>query len=201
MEQYAEMRSATRDKIITAAIEMFSLKGFSATGVQEIADSANISVGLLYRHYKTKDEIFGAILNEAMKGYEEVRKMFENVASPKEAIGLFADEVLGDIANNEPFIKMILLLTQPFMLNMVYPWMADLLEGNKQMVYSLADTIKKGQEHGEFRQGDSQQMAQFFFCAMQGMCITKHILQDKYIPPTKEMFMAFLLKEDDSGNN
>lgn len=56
-EQNETMREVARVKIHSAAIKLFSQKGFAAAGVQEIYDTANISMGLVYRHYKTKDDI------------------------------------------------------------------------------------------------------------------------------------------------
>ncbi|WP_342430121.1 helix-turn-helix domain-containing protein [Neobacillus sp. FSL H8-0543] len=47
------MRTATKNKIHTASIKLFAKKGFAATSVQDIADTAGISTRLLYPHYKT----------------------------------------------------------------------------------------------------------------------------------------------------
>ncbi|WP_132383687.1 TetR/AcrR family transcriptional regulator [Muricomes intestini] len=41
---------------------------FGVTGVQDIADEAGISIGLLYRHYKTKEEFFSGVVSYAVEG-------------------------------------------------------------------------------------------------------------------------------------
>jgi len=46
------------ERIMEAAIAVFSEKGFEATSMQDIADAAQISRGPLYYRYKTKKEIF-----------------------------------------------------------------------------------------------------------------------------------------------
>jgi AcrR family transcriptional regulator len=43
--------------IAQAAIPLFEKKGFNQTSIREIADAADISVGLLYKYISTKDDI------------------------------------------------------------------------------------------------------------------------------------------------
>lgn len=50
------------ERIMEAAIAVFSEKGFEAASMQDIADAAQISRGPLYYRYKTKKEIFQAAL-------------------------------------------------------------------------------------------------------------------------------------------
>ena len=48
----------TRQKIISAAHELFSEKGYHATNITEIASRAGVSIGGLYGRYSDKLEIF-----------------------------------------------------------------------------------------------------------------------------------------------
>jgi len=48
----------TRQKILSAAFELFSEKGFHATNITEIASRAGVSIGGLYGRYSDKLEIF-----------------------------------------------------------------------------------------------------------------------------------------------
>ncbi|MBU8878511.1 TetR/AcrR family transcriptional regulator [Bacillus sp. FJAT-29790] len=43
--------------IISAAIEIFSEKGFASTSTSEIAQKANVAEGTIFRHYKTKKDL------------------------------------------------------------------------------------------------------------------------------------------------
>ncbi|WP_335633118.1 helix-turn-helix domain-containing protein [Brevibacillus formosus] len=38
-------------------MQLFVQKGFGSTNVQDIADTAGISIGLMYRHYKSKETL------------------------------------------------------------------------------------------------------------------------------------------------
>ncbi len=47
-----------KKKILAAALNEFSEKGYSATSVDDIINRANISKGLIYTYFKSKEEIF-----------------------------------------------------------------------------------------------------------------------------------------------
>ena len=52
----------TKEKILSAALEMFCEKGYYATTTNEIAKRAQVSIGSLYSYFKDKDTIFFEIL-------------------------------------------------------------------------------------------------------------------------------------------
>ncbi|MBP2242055.1 AcrR family transcriptional regulator [Cytobacillus eiseniae] len=53
-------------KIIVAAIESFSEKGYSATSTSEIAKKAGVAEGTIFRHYKTKKDLLLSIVAPLM---------------------------------------------------------------------------------------------------------------------------------------
>lgn len=53
-------------KIIVAAIESFSEKGYAATSTSEIAKKAGVAEGTIFRHYKTKKELLMSIVAPIM---------------------------------------------------------------------------------------------------------------------------------------
>lgn len=52
----------TRLAIEDAAINLFMEQGYHATSMRQIADSAGLALGGIYNHFKSKDEIFEAII-------------------------------------------------------------------------------------------------------------------------------------------
>lgn len=195
-ERFEAMREATREKIHSAAVKLFSQKGLAATSVQEIADTAQISTGLMYRHYKSKEELFGALVTEALVGLEQAGQFFESDIPPAEAIRMFAEEVLNEVSNGEEFTQYMMVLTQPFIMNQDFPWMREVLERDKIMFTQIARLIERGQTQGQFRNGDPYQMAQYYFSAIQGVCTMKHFLKDDFVPPTADMMIAPIIKEE-----
>lgn len=52
----------TRLTIEDAAIELFMEQGYHATSMRQIAEHANLALGGIYNHFKSKEEIFEAII-------------------------------------------------------------------------------------------------------------------------------------------
>ena len=52
-----------REQILRTAVDLFSQRGFKGTTTKEIAKAAGVSEAIIYRHFATKDELYGAILD------------------------------------------------------------------------------------------------------------------------------------------
>jgi len=54
-EEYAEM---TRQALMDSALELFIIKGFQKTSIEDIVQKARVTRGALYHHFQGKEEIF-----------------------------------------------------------------------------------------------------------------------------------------------
>ena len=61
----------TKQKILKEALDLCAEKGYDAVYVGEIAEAVGIKAPSLYKHYKSKRDIFNAILEEMKKRYDE----------------------------------------------------------------------------------------------------------------------------------
>ncbi|MGN0702668.1 MAG: TetR/AcrR family transcriptional regulator [Lentihominibacter sp.] len=52
----------TKERILMTALELFARDGYEAVSVRNIAEKLNITKGALYRHYKSKRDIFDSIV-------------------------------------------------------------------------------------------------------------------------------------------
>ena len=60
MQQRSE---ETRSKIIFSAVKLFSAKGYNTASVDDICTDAGISKGAFYHHFKSKQDLFLALLD------------------------------------------------------------------------------------------------------------------------------------------
>jgi len=72
----------SRDEILKAAIQLFATRGFHETSMSEVAREAKVSKALIFWHFKTKEELFLAVLNKLLEPYvidfaEESEKLGE----------------------------------------------------------------------------------------------------------------------------
>jgi TetR/AcrR family transcriptional regulator, acrAB operon repressor len=68
--QREEKSERSRRLVLDAALKLFSKRGFGATSVREIAETAGVSIGNVYHHFPDKESIFHALLEE----YRELTK-------------------------------------------------------------------------------------------------------------------------------
>ena len=61
---------STKQKILDAALELFSTQGFEATSVSQIAYEVGIRKASVYSHFASKQEILESLMQEIMKQYE-----------------------------------------------------------------------------------------------------------------------------------
>ena len=61
-----------RRQILNAAVVCFAETGFHQTSMHDISAQAGISVGLIYRYFKNKDEVIAALAAEHKKEIAEV---------------------------------------------------------------------------------------------------------------------------------
>ncbi len=59
----------SRDEILKAAMQLFASRGFHETSMSEVAREARVSKALIFWHFKTKDELFVAVLNRLLEPY------------------------------------------------------------------------------------------------------------------------------------
>lgn len=64
-------RQSTKYRILDEALNLFSENGYNAVSVEKIAAAVGIKAPSLYKHYKSKQEIFNAILDEMQNRYTE----------------------------------------------------------------------------------------------------------------------------------
>lgn len=61
----------TKQKILNAAMTLFAEKGYSDVYVGEIAEAVGIRAPSLYKHFRSKQEIFNSILDEMKVNYDK----------------------------------------------------------------------------------------------------------------------------------
>ena len=65
------MPKDTKERILAAAMEMFSQKGYDGTNIRELTASLGLVKSAMYRHFESKEEIWNALLDEMIAYYAE----------------------------------------------------------------------------------------------------------------------------------
>lgn len=75
-----------QDRILQAALQLFSQEGFHATSTKKVAKLAGVSEGLIFRHFNNKEGLINAILQQ---GEDRFRSLFIDIvmeSDPREVL-------------------------------------------------------------------------------------------------------------------
>ena len=65
------MTKDTKEKILAAALEMFSQNGYAGTNIRELSESLGLVKSAMYRHFESKDAIWNTLLDELIAYYAD----------------------------------------------------------------------------------------------------------------------------------
>lgn len=65
------MATRTKDRIMAAALELFSRNGYAGTNVRELTASLGLVKSSVYKHFESKEEIWNALLDEMIDYYDQ----------------------------------------------------------------------------------------------------------------------------------
>jgi len=93
----------THERIVEAAVHLFSRQGFSATSTREIARLADVNEASLFRHFPSKQELFWGALQSRLERLRFSRKLQNGLSrrdKPERVLPLII-ELLVQIATYE----------------------------------------------------------------------------------------------------
>ena len=105
-----------REQILATAINLFSRNGFRGTTTKEIARAVGVSEAMVFRHFETKEALYGAILEDKECREDVGRFPWEGNQALQKAIeagddfGVFYNIALGALEkhkSNESFMRLL----------------------------------------------------------------------------------------------
>ncbi|MCI7263965.1 MAG: TetR/AcrR family transcriptional regulator, partial [Clostridiaceae bacterium] len=101
-------RGNTKQEILNASLNLFSVQGFEATSISQIADAVGIRKASLYSHFENKQAILDTLVKEVLEQYA-AHSIFaladwENPAFTKNYQHMTSDETVKMIQGQIRFI-------------------------------------------------------------------------------------------------
>ncbi|WP_086822194.1 TetR/AcrR family transcriptional regulator [Streptomyces sp. NRRL B-24572] len=96
--------AGTRAQIVDAANRLFYVKGFEHTSFATIAETVGISRGNFYHHFKSKDEILGAVIEARLQSTRAMLAEWDrDERGPAERVRRFVEIVVTNGADIQNF--------------------------------------------------------------------------------------------------
>jgi AcrR family transcriptional regulator len=152
--KWRRRKEARPSDIVAAALQVFSEKGFAGARIEEIAARAGVSKGTVYLYFETKEDIFRAVVQQALApNIEEIERTMLGLDLHFAAILRMLLPRFAELVTRVPagaVVKMVVGESRNF------PELAKVWHDNivQRGVGLLSSLIVRAQERGEVRPGD-----------------------------------------------
>jgi len=150
-----QRRAEDRPKeICAAALEVFAEKGFAAARLEEIARRAGVSKGTLYLYFKDKEDLFRAVVRDAIA--PNVAAIAESIAAMEAPFADIVRMFLAGFAEREARLPLGAVAKMVIGESRNFPELARVWhdEVASKAIGALAAFVQRAQERGEVRAGD-----------------------------------------------
>lgn len=164
----------TREKILYEALSLFSIKGYDAVTIREIASAVGIKESSIYNHFKNKKDILNKIIDETLKRYYST---LENAQVPESE-----DDNVSELYDNLTDDEYLDICTKIFLFYLKDDYISKLRRlltieqyANKEIseifrhvfidriLETQSQVLQKFIDSGRFIQGDAYTMALHFY--------------------------------------
>jgi len=188
-----ETRTASqdsRDEILKAAMRLFASRGFHETSMSEVAREARVSKALIFWHFKTKEELFVAVLNRLLEPYfidfaEEAAAMDE-----RDQILKLVESYLSFVRDNASSVRFFLaqMLHDQKLSESLNDQVLQLYGGYRAMLIELIAAAQ--QKHICTRQTSPELAAAFLLSALNGLLVEYLFMGENAIDPEGAVAMV-----------
>ena len=196
--RYRRRKEDRPGEITEAAFSAFAENGYAGTRVEEVARRAGVSKGLLYLYFKTKEELFKAVVRSVV-----VRRV-EALIDTVEHTDLSAEEFLRgpmlSFMQGVPGSRVAVVIRLLLAEGARHPDLVDFYFDNvvNKGMSAIGQFVERGVERGEFRSSAVTDMPHLFFAPVMMSMIwkllfTKRSLDtDKLIATQMDMIIAYI---------
>ncbi len=201
MARNKELNEKLRDErielILTTALTLFASRGLAATKITDIAKAANMSQGLLYHYYASKEEIFTELVTRAFERLVAASKGLEaDPSSPAEKIKMAIKALLEGFENSKNAANYYLLIAHAELSDASPVEAKTAIQKYWHTPYQVMEGImRQGQQDGTIKNHNPAEMAQLFWNTINGIAMYRAMHPDIYKSPDLEIISGMFLTE------
>lgn len=143
------MEDNNRSKILVSAINLFSLRGFDAVGVQELADAVGVKKPTLYHYFGSKSGLLKTILDETFVELFTALESVEYNRNVVDTLRPIAKRYFDFAQKHRAFYRMQLSMWFSPVESEAFKSVAAINEKQQQILEALF--VRAAQDHGNMR--------------------------------------------------
>ena len=157
-------QESLRERMISAAEELFLLDGVEGVSMRKIADKVGVTAPAIYRHFKDKDELLGELISVGLKILQDYLEPALQAEGPFERLEQLIDRYF-DFALEQPkYFDLAFLVPSHGMR------MADELARHNRSTFMFAvQQVHQCMEQGIFKKSDPLETSIMVWASAHGM--------------------------------
>lgn len=170
-EQFKEIRDQRYEEFSNAALKIFARKGFAATKISDITSSVNLSYGLFYHYFQSKEHLYVSLISNILDLFIETVTEVENREdTPKEKLDWLTELTFSGSLEHalNRHILVIEALQSDFLPDEVKQ---EFIHKYTTALSGLCRIIEQGQKDGVFIEGDPMELAIYYQSLTQGLTL------------------------------
>jgi AcrR family transcriptional regulator len=191
----------SREQILDTAEELFSERGYHATGLKEVADRCEFSVGSIYLLFDSKDALYEEVLMRRGRGMrEEMARLANDDGNADELLLAMAKLQIGHFRRYPAWGR----LTTRVLTLGVRPATdlpAAFLSAYREAIDLEATLVARGQSEGLLRAGDPRALARLFSAMVTAYHAMDEEVSDDPEDFSSDEFLALIAQTFAAGEN
>jgi len=185
------MKPDRRQQIIAAAMELFAKKGFRGTTTRDLATQAGVNEAIIFRYFKTKEELYSAIIEHKAGERDLHREELERLAAKdddEEFLQAVGRSFLEKHETDTTFMRLLLFSA------LEGHQLSEMFVSSMAARHPIANYIERRIQDGAFRQLDPQLAARALIGMFAGFIMWQEIfgLKNKQPRDREEVVRTFV---------
>lgn len=192
--QNSQIKDRRRNDMIVAATKIFSFTNYRDVTIDQIANQLNCSHGLFYHYFKSKHDIFCAVMDKALSEASSLLEVHKiSHYRPMEAIKHFVKILLDTMANGTEYDNSVLYLIFNLRLQSTNFKDEEFLKKCFAATNKLHLLIQQAQEEGTAHPGDPKHYTMCLVALMKGLLFNRlYVGRDKFKCPSVSTVMHLM---------
>lgn len=179
MDTRKEKKERRRQEILYAALELFVTKGYAATKITDIAKSANMSRGLMFHYFESKEKLYEELIRMGLEG-----TAYPGEQKCEHAIDFFMNFTEGLFAymKEQPVVAKFFVLMAEAQRSEATPEHIREIAMRVNVIEQFVPIVEWGQKEGTIKEGSPLVLSNAFWCSVQGIAERFATNQDIELP-------------------
>lgn len=152
----ARTAKGTRDRLVRAALDLFTTKGYHESTTPQIAARAGVAEGTIYRHFSSKEQLFNEIFRAGLRLFAGGVGRIDQSSSCAERLAQVSTEWQHLAQRNPPLVPLVFTQDHGNTLD------ARSREAMLQLRAAIEQLMAQGKAAGDVRAGSAATLAEMW---------------------------------------